>query len=227
MSLEQIKDQLKRKPRATKNEPVEIVTVIEIDNDDRDADEIIKKLKQKGIIKVVSKEEEIDFSREYMSVDPPVTRASKITSTPKSKVKKVSIQDISVLEGDDEERDITQTKERKTPKPVKGVSNIPVEEWVDVKNQSVIDRLPPAIPQPRLRVSGYYLNNRKKFVNFINSYFSQYRDEILNDELSISCDNIGKDDNPEFKLLIHQKIQRDYLNFIQSLQRSFTLSRFG
>ena len=43
---------------------------------------------------------------------------------------------------------------------MKGVSNIPVEEWVDVKNQSVIDRLP-AIPQPRLRVSGYYLNNRK------------------------------------------------------------------
>ena len=103
MSLEQIKDQLKRKPRATKNEPVEIVTVIEIDNDDRDADEIIKKLKQKGIIKVVSKEEEIDFSREYEPVDPPVTNTSKITSTPKSKVKKVSIQDISVLEGDDEE----------------------------------------------------------------------------------------------------------------------------
>ena len=47
MSLEQIKDQLKRKPRATKNEPIEIVTIIEVDNDDHDADEIIKKLKQK------------------------------------------------------------------------------------------------------------------------------------------------------------------------------------
>ena len=116
MSLEQIKDKLKRKPRATKNEPVEIVTVVEVDNDDHDADEIMKRLKQKGIIKVVSKGEDIDFSREEEAVDPPVTSISKITSAPKSKVKKVSIQDISVLEGDDDERDITQTKERKTPR---------------------------------------------------------------------------------------------------------------
>ena len=212
MSLEQIKEQLKRKPRATKNEQVEIVTVVEVDNNDYDADEIMKRLKQRGLIKVVPKEEADAFSREDEPIDPPVTNISTTTSTTKPKVKKVSIQDISVLEGDDDVRDITQTKERRTPKPVKGVANIPIEEWVDVKNQSVVDRLPAPIPQPRLRVSGYYLNNRKKFVNFINSYFSQYRDDILNDELSISCDKIGKDDNPEFKLLIHQKIVRDYLN---------------
>ena len=50
MSLEQIKEQLKRKPRATKNEPVEVVTTVEIDNDgsDADMDEIMKKLKQAG-----------------------------------------------------------------------------------------------------------------------------------------------------------------------------------
>ena len=42
MSLEQIKDQLKRKPRATKNEPIEIVSVVEVDNDDNDSVEIMK-----------------------------------------------------------------------------------------------------------------------------------------------------------------------------------------
>ena len=41
--------------------PIEIVTVVEVDNDDHDADEIMKRLKQKGIIKVVSKGEDIDF----------------------------------------------------------------------------------------------------------------------------------------------------------------------
>ena len=46
MSLEQIKEQLKRKPRATKNEPVEVVTTVEIDNDgsDADMDEIMKRM---------------------------------------------------------------------------------------------------------------------------------------------------------------------------------------
>ena len=148
MSLEQIKEQLKRKPRATKNEPVEIVTVVEVDNNDYDADEIMKRLKQKGLIKVVPKGEADTFSREDNPIVSPVTNISTTTSTTKPKIKKVSIQDISVLEGDDDVRDITQTKERRTPKPVKGVSNIPIEEWVDVKNQSVIDRLPPPISHP-------------------------------------------------------------------------------
>ena len=213
MSLEQIKEQLKRKPRATKNEPVEVVTTVEIDNDGSDADmeEIIKKLKQAGVIKVSSHDDPVSFSQQDdPSIKEKTSTASKSHVT--SKTKKISIKDISTLEGDDAGRDITQTKQRKTPKPVKGVSNIPIEEWVDVKNQPVIDRLPPPLPQPRLRVSGYYLNNRKKFVNFINSYFSEHRDEILNDQLSISCDDVGKDNNSEFKLLIHQKIVRDYLN---------------
>jgi hypothetical protein len=213
MSLEQIKEQLKRKPRATKNEPVEVVTTVEIDNDgsDADMDEIMKKLKQAGVIKVSSHDDPVSFSQQDdPSIKEKTSTASKSHVT--SKTKKISIKDISTLEGDDAGRDITQTKQRKTPKPVKGVSNIPIEEWVDVKNQPVIDRLPPPLPQPRLRVSGYYLNNRKKFVNFINSYFSEHRDEILNDQLSISCDDVGKDNNSEFKLLIHQKIVRDYLN---------------
>ena len=213
MSLEQIKEQLKRKPRATKNEPVEVVTTVEIDNDgsDADMDEIMKKLKQAGVIKVSSHDDPVSFSQQDVpSINEKTSTASKSPVT--SKTKKISIKDISTLEGDDAGRDITQTKQRKTPKPVKGVSNIPIEEWVDVKNQPVIDRLPPPLPQPRLRVSGYYLNNRKKFVNFINSYFSEHRDEILNDQLSISCDDVGKDNNSEFKLLIHQKIVRDYLN---------------
>ena len=213
MSLEQIKEQLKRKPRATKNEPVEVVTTVEIDNDgsDADMDEIMKKLKQAGVIKVISHDDPVSFSQQDVpSINEKTSTASKSPVT--SKTKKLSIKDISTLEGDDAGRDITQTKQRKTPKPVKGVSNIPIEEWVDVKNQPVIDRLPPPLPQPRLRVSGYYLNNRKKFVNFINSYFSEHRDEILNDQLSISCDDVGKDNNSEFKLLIHQKIVRDYLN---------------
>ena len=92
MSLEQIKEQLKRKPRATKNEPVEVVTTVEIDNDGSDADmeEIIKKLKQAGVIKVSSHDDPVSFSQQDdPSIKEKTSTASKSHVT--SKTKKISI----------------------------------------------------------------------------------------------------------------------------------------
>jgi hypothetical protein len=65
------------------------------------------------------------------------------------------------------------------------------------------------------KVSSYYLNNREIFVNFINSLFEQYTQELSNEESAnaISCDNIGTGSGVgAFSLLTHQKIVRDYLN---------------
>ena len=36
-----------------------------------------------------------------------------------------------------------------------------------------------------MRAPGYFMNNRTKFVNFVNSYFSEYRDEVLNDAIAL------------------------------------------
>jgi len=71
------------------------------------------------------------------------------------------------------------------------------------------------------KVSSYYLNNREIFVNFINSLFEQYTQDLAKEESSntISCDNIGTGSGSgsgsgsgAFSLLTHQKIVRDYLN---------------
>jgi hypothetical protein len=67
------------------------------------------------------------------------------------------------------------------------------------------------------KVSSYYLNNREIFVNFINSLFEQYTQELAKEESenTISCDNIGTSSTSgsgAFSLLTHQKIVRDYLN---------------
>jgi SNF2 family DNA or RNA helicase len=65
------------------------------------------------------------------------------------------------------------------------------------------------------KVSSYYLNNREIFVNFINSIFEQYTQELSKEESAnaISCDNIGTGSGVgAFSLLTHQKIVRDYLN---------------
>lgn len=54
----------------------------------------------------------------------------------------------------------------------------------------------------------YFMNNREAFVNFINQLFIPYRNQLIEDLGSISCENRTGD----FNLLTHQKIVRDYIN---------------
>jgi hypothetical protein len=74
-----------------------------------------------------------------------------------------------------------------------------------------MERLPKKQPPVIVKVSSYYMNNREIFVNFINSLFEPYRQELMENEENISCDIIGKK-NSDFSLLTHQKIVRDYIN---------------
>jgi hypothetical protein len=55
------------------------------------------------------------------------------------------------------------------------------------------------------------MNNRELFINFINSLFEPYRQELQSNKANISCDDIGNTDL-DFSLLTHQKIVRDYMN---------------
>jgi hypothetical protein len=103
-------------------------------------------------------------------------------------------------------------KKRRTKRPTKGVILVPPEEWVDIDKVETISRLPPKKPHVNIKVSSYFMNNREKFVNFINSMFSTYRDEVMDETSDISCDNIGQSSAGDFSLLTHQKLVRDYLN---------------
>ena len=61
----------------------------------------------------------------------------------------------------------------------------------------------------KIKASDYYLSNREKFINFINTKFLEYRDDIIREENEeVSC---NKKVNT-FNLLTHQKIIRDYIN---------------
>ena len=103
-------------------------------------------------------------------------------------------------------------KKRRTKRPVKGVVIIPPEEWVDIDSVETISRLPPKKPHVNIKVSSYFMNNREKFINFINSLFGTYREEVMDDSAQISCDNIGQSSVGDVSLLTHQKLVRDYLN---------------
>ena len=65
----------------------------------------------------------------------------------------------------------------------------------------------------RMRASSYYMNNRKKFISHLSSFFNKYKQEIQDQATVETCDTKSKDSkNGEFNLMIHQRVVSDYLN---------------
>tara|TARA_B110001452_G_C15238011_1_gene428659 strand:+ start:84 stop:3455 length:3372 start_codon:yes stop_codon:yes gene_type:complete len=107
------------------------------------------------------------------------------------------------------------SKVRLTPKPAT------IDETIDLPKdlkfgRTLYSNRIPKIKPTMIKASDYYLYNRETFINFINSLFSPYKDELIKQEreldagkTSISCDETA---NTDFSLLIHQKIVRDYIN---------------
>ena len=87
---------------------------------------------------------------------------------------------------------------------------------VDVLKKAPVKQAPimpvkTAKPIEPLVASEYYLNNREKFVEFINKLFQKnYRAEIMDESRVVSCED--RRSAEEFGLLTHQKIVKDYLN---------------
>jgi hypothetical protein len=106
---------------------------------------------------------------------------------------------------------VPKEKKRLTKKVEKGVAVLGPETIVEFGDTDLRKRLPKKEAPVIIKVSSYYMNNREKFVNFINSLFEPYKQELLENEENISCDIIGKT-STNFSLLTHQKIVRDYMN---------------
>jgi hypothetical protein len=98
-------------------------------------------------------------------------------------------------------------KGRVFEKPEFGIMTQEMQD-LQIGDQIVRERLP-RIPPLGIRASTYYMNNREKFVNFINQLFMTYHAEVADQTETISCD---PEKNKDFSLLTHQKIVRDYLN---------------
>ena len=102
-----------------------------------------------------------------------------------------------------------QLKEKSARKrAIKGISILKPQDWVPIEGKS-IKALAEKVEPMRIKASKYYMNNREKFVNFINSKFSHFKKELADNAENISCDNQNSGD---FSLLIHQQLVRDYLN---------------
>jgi len=109
-------------------------------------------------------------------------------------------------EGEEAQKEPVQEKKRKT----KQKAIVPPEAY-HIYDESQTQQLLEKPPQVIYKANAYMLNNREKFIQFINTLFRPYREEFLEEKNEVSCDTIGNADQ-EVSLLSHQKLVRDYIN---------------
>jgi hypothetical protein len=177
---------------------------------------LMDKLKASKMSKVSIKPliEEVEESKTVEPVLPkPVKRAKKV------KMPLIIEEEDEEKEGDKEKQkdpefipvEEPKKKGRKTKPVEKGIAVLGPETVLDLGDEQITRRLPKKSPPVIIKVSSYYMNNRELFINFINSLFEPYRQELQSNKANISCDDIGNTDS-DFSLLTHQKIVRDYMN---------------
>jgi hypothetical protein len=106
---------------------------------------------------------------------------------------------------------LPEKAQRKTKPVEKGIAILGPETFVQIGDTPINQRLPVREKPFKIIASSYYMNNREKFVNFINSLFAPYKEELKRNAENISCDTIGNTSG-NMSLLIHQEIVRDYMN---------------
>ena len=207
----------KEKEKDMVKEPVTAVKgPLIVDQTDKgfDRTSLLEKLKASKLSKVSFKPliEEVEESKTVEPILPaPIKRAKKVKLP-------LIIEEEEGEEGDKDQgqKEFIPVEEpkkrgRKTKKVEKGIAVLGPETVLDLGDEQITRRLPKKALPVIIKVSSYYMNNRELFVNFINSLFEPYRQELQSNKDNISCDDIGNT-NSDFSLLTHQKIVRDYMN---------------
>lgn len=228
---EGILEKMQIKPQVAVRKPVvfklgEVKTLQVLDKREEGGisrEEIMKELRKHRVVKqgeaLEKKEEKTEPKKKIRLIRKKVSRDQEDETRELKPVKVKKVKGKLVKLGSIKKDTISvlgKLKERQTQAP--NLKVIAEEREKGEFKEAEIDmtRLPKPIKQVNIRASEYYLNNRKKFVNFINDLYSKYDDDIVNDqskneEAGVACAK-AKDPKRVFKLLTHQNIVRDYLN---------------
>ena len=201
------------------NRPNNIPLIVDETYKGFDRNSVLEKLKQSNLTKVtvrttvqLPQQEPITQSPEQEAIKKP----AKVKTIRKLKLLTIR-EDVEGTNAEDDQPLVDEgllpieKRERRTKKVEIGISVIGPETKSIIGDTALVDRLPKKPPPIIIKVPSYYMNNREIFVNFINSLFEPYKQEMLNNKEEISCDNIGNNSG-DFSLLTHQKIVRDYMN---------------
>jgi hypothetical protein len=205
-------DKLKNKPIPKEKEIVEVVFgnfITDKTHTGFDATTFIKNIKKRDDIRYESR---MENERKRGEIVPEIEEEIEYTKPKKTKRKMV------ILEEDSE----------KVPEVSKKVPEVPAKEPEEVSKKvprlKKVKKLHPVLTHIEeidhtrfkkvknvdIRVPSYYMNNREAFIGFINKLFAPYREIIEKEENTITCENMGKNENKD--LMIHQRIVRDYIN---------------
>jgi len=114
-------------------------------------------------------------------------------------------------EENDEIRD-KQKRKRKLKEIEEIVLEVPAT-LIELDETPLGNRLKPKEPSINIKTDSYYMNNREYFINFINTIFKDYGDDLKKEGKSdITCESLYKSKSKSFSLMIHQQIVRDYIN---------------
>ena len=144
---------------------------------------------------------EVELQVDVTPTEPEPTKA--VTKKPKKLKRKVKL-----VVQEDGDTPVPRRRKRKTPI---GVTRVLPEGLVQIGDTSMAERLAPKQPDILIRASEYYMDNREIFINFINSLFAPYKQELQDAAANATCEDRSGND---FSLMAHQKIVRDYLNLI-------------
>lgn len=212
-------------------------------NSDFDIEALRSKLASKNLTKVTVKEtvklgerkvspitEKKEPSLETETETKTTTKVKKTTKPKLTLVEEEEDETVYVPEKKSEKGIVLDTEERpstrKTQKPPKGEKVLTEKEMELLDNAKMVERLPQPKQHVDIKVSSYYMNNREIFVNFINSLFQPYREEVMNDTTPITCESISKQGNG-VTLLAHQKLVRDYMNMYTPYRGLLVLHSLG
>jgi hypothetical protein len=254
--LETLKDTLRVKPIVTEldeNRTIKIVIPkkrkIEFADDRElnrnfDIEALRSKLASKNLTKVTVKEtvklgeRKVSHITEKKEPEPETAVETKTTT----KVKKTTKPKLTLVEEEEDETVYVPEKKsekgivldteerpstRKTQQPPKGTKVLTEKEMELLDNAKMVERLPQPKQHVDIKVSSYYMNNREIFVNFINSLFQPYRDQIINDTTPITCESMNQKTTGEIALLTHQKLVRDYMNMYTPYRGLLVLHGLG
>jgi len=211
--LESLLINLKIKPQVSEYSQVNVLIKGDFQDErenEIDVESLMTKLAEAKLTKVKIKPTSIH--EEEVVEGPPIEPLTKKVISKKGRLR------IEEDEGEEEaaaaegiEVVLPKKTERKTKLVEKGVAILGPETLIQIGDTPINQRLPIRERPFKIIASSYYMNNREKFVNFINSLFAPYKEELKRNSDNISCDTIGNTSG-NISLLIHQEIVRDYMN---------------
>jgi hypothetical protein len=188
------------------------------------AEKKITKVVMKPVFEEAQEKEPVSFIPPQINIKKPKKILKKLVFLEDEEPKKKKEEEKENLNAEEEEpvKEQEPAKEEKEEEPlvlkkkrrikeVQGVAVLGPEVLVNIGDTDLRKRIPVRGPPIKIKSSSYYMNNREIFINFINSLFEPYRQEIKDNKENISCDDIGNTSS-DFSLLTHQEIVRDYIN---------------